>query len=48
MNVISVLVSCIVTFLSIFFQKLITILQRCLRDRARARRKEVVEMQNVD
>ena len=44
----AVLVSSVVTILSILSQKLLRMLQRCVRARARARREEVVEMKNTD
>ena len=44
----AVLVSSVVTILSILSQKLLRMLQRYVRARARARREEVVEMENMN
>ena len=44
----AVLVSSVVTILSILSQKLLRMLQRYVRARARARREEVVEMKNTN
>ena len=44
----AVLVSCVVTIISILSQKLLRMVQRYLRARARARREEVVAMQNTN
>ena len=44
----AVLVSSVVTILSIFSQKLLRMLQTYVRARARARREEVVEMENMN
>ena len=43
----AVLVSSVVTILSILSQKLLRMLQTYVRARARARREEVVEMENL-
>ena len=44
----AVLVSSVVTILSILSQKLLRMLQTYVRARARARREEVVEMENMN
>ena len=44
----AVLVSSVVTFLSILSQKLLRMLQTYVRARVRARREEVVEMENMN
>ena len=44
----AVLVSSVVTILSILSQKLLRMLQRYVRARARAKREEVVEMENMN
>ena len=44
----AVLVSSVVTILSILSQKLLRMLQTYVRARARARREEVVEMENIN
>ena len=44
----AVLVSSVVTILSILSQKLLRMLQRYVRARARARREEVVVMENIN
>ena len=44
----TVLVSSVVTILSILSQKLLRMLQTYVRARARARREEVVEMENMN
>ena len=44
----TVLVSSVVTIISILSQKLLRMLQRYVRARARARREVVVEMENMN
>ena len=44
----AVLVSSVVTIISILSQKLLRMLQRYVRARARARREELVEMNNMN
>ena len=44
----AVLVSSVVTILSILSQKLLRMLQTYVRARARAKREEVVEMENMN